>query len=125
MARKKAWGPSNPLWRYLHGRKKHSRPRARARTVTRVKTMARYRYRRRGRSRGGFGLGRVLSVKNLALTAAGAFLLPRFVNVDPKLGAAAGGFMGAGPIGAIAGYLGAPLLSGILGGSSSGGSMNW
>lgn len=88
----------------------------------------RYRgFRKRRSSRSGLGIGRLLSMKNILFTVAGAALLPRFIGIDSKLGGAAGGFLGAGPIGAVAGYLlGAPVAnaaSGVLGGNSS--SQGW
>ncbi len=67
-------------------------------------------------------MGRLFSMRNIALTAGAALLLPRVVNVDPKLAGAAGGFVGAGPVGAIAGYLLAPFVSGM---GNSSGDMNW
>ena len=115
--KKRAWNMSNPLYRYLHGKKKRSRSVKRAK----VNVMARrYRgFRRRSRSKGGFGMGRLFSMKNILFTVAGAALLPKFVGIDPAIGGAAGGFLGAGPIGAVAGYfLGAPVAnatSGLLG----------
>lgn len=88
--------------------------------------MARRRFGRRSRRSGGFGMGRLLSMKNIMFTVAGAALLPKFVPVNSQIGGALGGFMGAGPVGAVAGYfLGAPVASatsgilGNIGGSSS------
>lgn len=88
----------------------------------------RRRFGRRSRS-GGLGMGRLLSMKNILFTVAGAALVPRFVGVNPQLGGAVGGFLGAGPVGAVAGYfLGAPIAnatSGIIGGSSSSSNQAW
>lgn len=74
--------------------------------------MARHRFRRRGRSRG--GVGRLLSMKNIIFTLGGAFVASRVLNMDPKLGSAAGGFLGAGPIGAVAGYVAGPMVLGMI-----------
>ena len=90
--------------------------------VRRVYSMAR---RRGRRSRGGLGMGRLLSMRNILFTVAGAAVVPRVLGVNSQLGGAIGGFLGAGPIGAVAGYfLGSPIASatsGILGGTSSSG----
>ena len=64
-------------------------------------------------------------MKNILFTVAGATMVPKFVGVSPQIGGALGGFMGAGPVGAVAGYfLGAPVASatsGILGNLGSSG----
>lgn len=79
------------------------------------------RYRRSGRrSRGGFGMGRLLSMKNILFTLGGAYVGAKVLGVDPKLGSAAGGFLGAGPIGAVAGYVAGPMVLGMIPGIGSG-----
>ena len=66
------------------------------------------------------GLGRVLSMKNILYTVGGMIIAPKIIGISPQLGAAAGGLLGAGPIGAIIGYFGAPMISkiGLPGGNS-------
>jgi len=59
---------------------------------------------------GGGGLGKWAKIGMFAL--GGAILAPRFLNIDGKLGAAAGGFFAGGPIGAAVGYFAAPLVLG-------------
>jgi len=75
----------------------------------------------------GFGLGRLLSVKNLALTGGAVILGSKLLGVDNKLAGAAGGFMGAGIPGAIAGYFAAPFIAsisgGLMGGNGNGGNI--
>jgi len=119
------WGPGNPLWEWKrkHGKLKgHSRKRRAVRRSVRhvrVDSMARRRYgRRRGRSRG--GMGRLFSQKNLMYTIGAIFLLPKFASVSPQIAGALGGFMGAGPIGAAAGYFAAPTISNMVGGAAGG-----
>jgi len=69
------------------------------------------------------GMGRLFSMKNIALIAGAAFLGPKLLpSVDSKLVAAGAGFVGAGPLGAVVGYLAAPFLSGMAGSSSVSGS---
>lgn len=121
--RKRAWNMSNPLYRYLHGKK--SRKAATVRT--RSRTMARYRFRRKGR-RSGMGMGRLLSMKNILFTLGGAYVASKVLNMDPKLGSAAGGFLGAGPLGAVAGYVAGPMVLGMIPGvgtSTNGSSGAW
>lgn len=118
--KKRAWNMSNPLYRYLH---RKGKAKSTTRTVrTRSVSMARHRFKRRGRSRGGMGMGRLLSMKNILFTLGGAYVASRVLNMDPKLGSAAGGFLGAGPIGAVAGYVAGPMVLGMipnLGGASN------
>lgn len=76
---------------------------------------------RSGRSSGGFGLGRVVTPKNVLFTVGGAM-------VGGQLGGALGGFLGAGIPGAVIGYfVGVPaanaangLLGNLTGSSGSG-----
>ena len=77
------------------------------------------RYGRR-RSRGGFGMGRLLSMKNILFTLGGAYVGAKILGVDPKLGAAAGGLFAAGPVGAVAGYVAGPMVLGMIPGIGSG-----
>jgi len=122
--RKKAWGPSNPLWRYLN---RKSRP---SRGKRRVKHMGRRRYgRRRGRGRGGgskfFGLGTkgLISLGVMGALAGGLFgdrigdMLPVVNQQDPLIKSAAGGFVIGGPAGAAL----AVAKNYFMGGGSSGG----
>jgi hypothetical protein len=91
--------------------------RLRSRSTNKIKTRGNTMARRKGyRRSSGFGMGRLFSAKNLMFTAAGAILAPKLLGINGKLGAAVGGFMGAGPIGAAAGYFAAPL---VLGASNS------
>lgn len=116
--RKKAWGPSNPLWRYLHrkGRRASRSTTAPRRARRRLHTMARRRYRRRS---GGFGSNRLLKA---ALFGVGAsMLLPKFVPVDSKLAGALGGFYGGGIVGAGIGY----FVPSLLGGMTSNSAASW
>lgn len=83
--------------------------------------MGKRRYGRRRSRGGGFGIKRILSVKNILYTLGAMIMLPKIVSVSPQIAAAAGGFMGAGPVGAIAGYVAAPTLSGMTGGLGAGG----
>jgi len=87
----------------LYGRKK-----------IRGENMRRRSSRRRGGG-GGLGINRLFSMKNVMLTAAGAILAPKILGIDGKLGAAAGGFLGAGIAGAAAGYLLGGTLSHLAG----------
>lgn len=113
--RKKAWGPSNALWRWQH--RKARRSGGRSKTRRSVSYMGRRRYGRRRSGGGGFGMGRLLSIKNIAFTLGGAMF-------GGQIGAAAGGYLGSGISGAIAGYLigvpAASAVSGVIGGSTSG-----
>ena len=123
--RKRAWNMSNPLYRYLH---RKGRSGTKRRVKTRSVSMARYRFRRRGRSRGGFGMGRLLSMKNILFTLGGAYVASKVLNMDPKLGSAAGGFLGAGPVGAVAGYVAGPMVLSMIPGvgtSTNGTSGAW
>jgi len=110
--RKKSWNMSNPLYRYLHSRK-HAKKRG-------VKMARR---RRSYRSRGMLGgFGRVLSVKNIAFTLAGMYLLPRVLPVDSKIGGAVGGYFGAGVPGAVVGYVApavVPSITSLAGGKQT------
>ena len=80
----------------------------------------RRRYGRRSSSGGGLGMGRLLSIKNIAFTLGGAMFAG-------QLGGAAGGYLGAGLPGALVGYLvGVPAAnaaSGLLGQGSNKGSV--
>jgi len=80
--------------------------------------------RKHSRKSSGFGMGRLLTTKNILYTVGGAFVASKFLNMDPKLGAAAGGLLGAGPIGAMVGFVAGPsinnVVGGVLGGSSGG-----
>lgn len=73
----------------------------------------------------GLSTGRLLSMRNILFTAAGATFAPK-LGIDGKLGAAGGGYMGAGAIGAVAGYVAAPFIQQLtgkfLGGGAAGGS---
>jgi len=61
---------------------------------------------------------KLLKIAAFSLGAAviGAQFLP---NVDPRLRAAAGGFLAGGPIGGAIGYFAQPTLSGLLGGQAA------
>lgn len=82
---------------------------------------------RRGRKRSsggssGFGMSKLLTPKNLAYTVGAAVLLPKVLPIDSRIAGAIGGFMGAGIIGAGAGYFGAPIIANFIGqGTSSNG----
>jgi hypothetical protein len=92
------------------------------RTKTRGGSMARRKSgKRKGGSKGGFG--GILSMKNIAGTLGGYYIAP-MVGLDPKIGAAAGSyFIGKkGVMGAAVGYVGAPIVMGMLGGVKTGGS---
>ena len=109
MARKKrAWNMSNPLYRYLHGKKRSRAKRSRGVSMARKK--------RYGRSRGGLG-----SLTPVLYGAGAAFLAPRVgLNFNPLLVGAAGGFMARKNImGAVMGAGGAYLANMFLGGAST------
>lgn len=57
-------------------------------------------------------MGKWLKIGAFAL---GAAIVAPQLGFDSRLGAAAGGFAAGGPIGAVAGYVGAPTLLGLLG----------
>lgn len=115
---KKKYGPGHPLYDYHHRKKTSS-------SHKKVKHMARHRYRSRS-SRGGFGVDKLFSVKNILLVVAASYLAPKVLpSVDPKIVTAAAGFIGAGPIGAVAGYVASPMVNQVtnqLVGSVSGSS---
>lgn len=101
MARKKkAWGPSNPLWRYLHRGKAKSR-RVKGGTMAKKKGTH--------RARGGFGGGSDMIDAGLAGMGAAA-LTKRFI------GAPLGGFSGAAAGAAYAYIKHKNLLGAALGG---------
>jgi hypothetical protein len=100
--RKRAWGPSNALWRWQHGRSSSSRSHRRARRG--VSGMA-----RRGRSRrssgGGFlrGSGMLPGVAKNALAGWGAASVAEMLGFGGVLPGAVAGFVAAGPTGAVGG----------------------
>jgi len=68
------------------------------------------------------GFGRVLSVKNIAFTLAGMYLLPKVLPVDAKVGGAVGGYFGAGVQGAVVGYVApavVPQIANLAGGKQT------
>lgn len=67
-------------------------------------------------------MGRLLSTKNILFTLGGAYVGSKILGIDPKLGAGAGGFMAAGPVGGIAGYLLGPTILGMIPGVGAGSS---
>lgn len=80
--------------------------------------------RRRGyrrKSGGGFGLGGGMNkwLKVGLFSLAGLYLAPK-LGINGQLGAGAAGFFAGGPIGGVAGYLGAPMLAGVVGGATGG-----
>lgn len=76
-----------------------------------------------GKRSGGFGVGKVLSTKNVLYTLAGAYIAPKVLGVDSRIGAAAGSYLGGGGIaGAAAGYFVAPMVMGAIGGATGN---NW
>ena len=81
----------------------------------RSRNVAKRKSKRSGGGFGGFGLNKLLTVKNVMLTVAGAALLPKVVpQVSPNIGGAIGGYMGSKSIvGAVVGYLVAPALNDI------------
>jgi hypothetical protein len=96
----------------------------------RVSSVAKRKGRKRSAGFGGFGLGKLLTIKNIMLTGAGAILLPKVApQVSANIGGAIGGYMGSKSIvGAVVGYLLGPTLngvgSGLLGGITNGSSIN-
>lgn len=126
MARKKrAWGPSNPLWRYLH-RKTSTHGRKRGKTSKRRGgTMARRKSSRRssgggmgGMGRGLFPVGGVLGAAMIGIGAAA--VAKRFIGAPlGGLTGAAAGFVVGGPAGAAGGYV-HDNIGNVMPGQSSG-----
>lgn len=116
--RKKAWGPSNPLWRYLN-RKKSSSSRKKARGGS----MARRSGRRRSGGRGGMGMGGI--VKPILYGAIAGYANKYVPQVAPyqalMLGAGAGYMAKKNIVGIGTGAAGAYLANMLSGSSSSGG----
>ena len=78
----------------------------------------RYGRKRRGGG-GGFGMNRILKAGLFGIGA--AMIAPRFINIDPKIAGAAGGYFGGGLLGAAVGYFAPSLLGGMSGGTN----VNW
>lgn len=124
MVKKKSWGPSNPLWRYLHNKKKkrssNSSPVKRTRKKL-VTSMARYRHKSRRHKSGGL----MSMIKPLAIGAiAGKFVNPMLPQVVPMqnlaVGAGASYLIGGKNMKSMAlGALGAFGINYLLGGSTS------
>jgi len=105
----------NGMWRFVKGKGSKARTRKTKRKGERMARRGKRRSSRKSSGMGGFSVGRLLTPKNLMFTLGAAILLPKVIGVDSRLAAAAGGFMGAGIMGAAAGYFAAPMVLGIVG----------
>jgi len=115
--KKKAWGTSNPLYRWIKKNKK-----SKSRTSIKSKHKGGYNVARRKRSTrrrsgfGGFNMNRLLKAGVFGVAA--AMIAPRFIQgVDPKLASAAAGFFAGNIPGAVVGYLAPDIVGNVLGGS--------
>jgi len=69
-------------------------------------------------------MGKLLSKKNLMYTIGAILVGGAILKVDPKMAGAVGGFMGAGPVGAVAGYVAGPTIANLGGGLLGGMGLN-
>lgn len=128
MRKKKSWGPSNPLWRYLHSKRSRSsstRKRKAKRKTYGGESMARRRRSRRSsyrRSNSGGGiLGLFLPAAAGAVAASMNSKLPQMVPMQEiAVGGLGGYLLRRNMKGIIAGVAGAFIAPKILGGLGSG-----